>query len=110
LLVLGCPNLPATKKGTETPVIGTDRESVGEKSPVVPLRNTTAPVPPATNDSLTVAIGEVAPLGFVTRIRHGEGAQETNRAREFALLLICNSTFILNLLLRELLEHSFAVR
>ncbi|PYS71517.1 MAG: hypothetical protein DMF69_10105 [Acidobacteria bacterium] len=111
-LVLGCPNFPATKKGTEIPVMGTDRDKVGENSPVVPLRNTTAPplAPPETKESRTVTIGEVAPLGFVTRIRHGEGAQETNWARGFALLLICNSTFIINLLLRELLEHSFAVR
>ncbi|HEY5446271.1 MAG TPA: hypothetical protein VIJ87_17750, partial [Pyrinomonadaceae bacterium] len=48
-----------------------------------------------------------APVGSVTRILHGEGAHDTNRARAFALLFICNSTFIVISFLRELLECSF---
>ena len=34
------------------------------------------------------------PTGSVTRIRHGDGAHETNRALGLTLLLICNSTFM----------------
>src|SRR5882762_2775420 len=95
LLTLGRPNLPATKNGTEAPVIGTGSVRLLEKAPVAPLRNTTAP-PPAVDApvSCTFVVGEVAPDGSVTRIRHGDGAHETNRALRLALLLICNSTFI----------------
>jgi hypothetical protein len=95
LLTLGRPNLPATKKETETPVTGTGKVRLLVKDPVVFLRNTTAP--PSASDLpviLTLTIDEVAPAGLVTRIRQGDGAHEMNRALGFVLLLICNSTFI----------------
>ena len=78
--MLGLPNFPAIKKGTEAPEIGTVSESVFEKRPVVPLRNTTAPPVGDAEvlESLTLTVGVVAPAGFVTRMRHGEGAHETN--------------------------------
>jgi hypothetical protein len=95
LLTLGRPNLPATKNGTEAPLIGTVTVTLGENAPVVPVRNTTAPALAAdTPVIVTLTVGEVAPDGLVTRIRHGDGAQETKRAPGNALLLICKSTFI----------------
>ena len=62
---------------------------------MAPLRNITTP-PVAVDRLLRVifTVGVSAPLGFVTRILHGEGAQPTNRALAFVLLLICSSTFI----------------
>src|SRR6266576_256346 len=67
--------LPAAKNETDAPVIGTGSVRLLEKAPVVPRRNTTAPPPAA--DTLvicTFVVGEVAPDGSVTRIRHGDGA------------------------------------
>src|ERR1700730_504208 len=81
LLTLGRPNLPATKNGTEAPAIGTGSVRLLQKASLVPLRNTTAP-PPAADVLVicTFVVGEVAPDGSVTRIRHGDGVHETNRA------------------------------
>jgi hypothetical protein len=95
LLLLGRPNFPATKKGTEVPLIGTVNVSVFANAPVVPLRKTTAP-PEAAEvlERRIVTVGVIAPEGFVTRIRHGEGVHDTNCALGFMLLLICNSTFM----------------
>jgi hypothetical protein len=45
----------------------------------------------------TLTLGVVAPAGLDTRIRHREGAQQTNWAPGLTLLLICNSTFIVML-------------
>ena len=43
LLTLGRPNLPATKNGTEVPLIGTGSVRLLENVPVGPPRKTTAP-------------------------------------------------------------------
>ena len=95
LFVLGRPNLPATRNGTETPVIGTDTVRLLENAPEVPLWNTTAPPPGAELPLIwTLTMLEGAPVGFVIRIRQGEGAQVTNRAAPFALLLTWNSAVI----------------
>jgi hypothetical protein len=95
LLLLGRPNFPATKNGTEVPLIGTVNVSVFENAPVVPLRNTTAPpVAAEVLERRIVTVGVIAPEGLVTRIRHDEGAHDRNRAWEFMVLLICNSTFM----------------
>jgi hypothetical protein len=68
-----------------------------ENAPVVFLRNTTAPPAAAELPAIrTLTLGEVAPDGLVMRMRHGEGAHETNRAVGLMLLLICNSTFIVS--------------
>src|SRR5215510_9426051 len=100
LLVLGLPKRPATKNGTDVPLLGTLRVNVLEKAPVVPFRKTTSP--PFAADTLDSLIfmpcEEEAPEGLVIRIRHGEGTHDTNRARVLVLLLICNSTFISYLL------------
>ena len=95
-LVLGWPNLPAVKNETLVPFTGSVSVSVGANAPVVPLRNPTEP-PFAADvlESLTDAFGPAAPAGLVTRIRHGDGAHETNCALGFVLLLICSSTFII---------------
>jgi hypothetical protein len=95
LLTLGRPNLPATKNGTEAPFLGTGSVRLFENAPVVPARKTTTP--PVADDTpvrFTLTLGETMPDGSVTRIRHGDGAHETNAAPGLVLLLICNSTFI----------------
>ena len=96
LLTLGRPNLPATKNGTEVPLIGTGTcQTVGERSRCAAAEHDRAShSPPMLPVICTLTVGEVAPDGLVTRIRHGDGAHETNRALGFTLLLICNSTFI----------------
>jgi len=50
--VLGRPNLPATKKGTEVPFTGTVTLRLDENVPEVPARKTTTP-PPATDTPLS---------------------------------------------------------
>src|SRR5262245_2821684 len=93
LLTLGFPNLPATKNDTEVPLVGTDRVRLLANDPVAPFLNTTVPPPAAEAPvSFTLTLGEVAPDGLVTRIRHGDGAHVTKRASGLALLLICSST------------------
>ena len=84
------------KNGTESPDVGTLSASVFEKRPVVPFRNTTAALLDAAdvNESFIGTKGVSAPAGSVTRIRQGDGAHDTKRARALVLLLICNSTFI----------------
>jgi hypothetical protein len=96
LFVLGEPNFPAMKNGTEVPEVGTLSESVFEKRPDVPFRKTTAALLDAAGvkESLIGTKGVSAPVGSVTRIRQGEGVHDTKRARVLVLLLICNSTFI----------------
>ena len=63
LLTLGCPNFPATKNGTDVPLIGTGSVTLLENAPVVPLRNTTAP-PPAADTPVTfkLTVGAGAPI------------------------------------------------
>ena len=76
LLLLGRPNFPATKNGTEVPLIGTVNASVFANAPVVPLRKTTAP--PVAAEVLKRRIvmeGVSAPDGLVTRIRHASIAR-----------------------------------
>ena len=69
------------RTGTEVPLIGTVNVSVFENAPVVPLRKTTAPpVAAEVLERRIVTVGVIAPDGFVTRIRHDEGAHDTNRA------------------------------
>jgi hypothetical protein len=108
LFTLGRPNLPATKNGTEAPVMGTGSVRLFENAPVVPLRKTTAP--PVVVDlpvMMRLTVGEVAPAGLVTRTRHGEGAHVTKRAEGLTLLFICNSTFIVMPSLGECLWSFF---
>jgi hypothetical protein len=105
LLTLGRPNLPATKKFTEAPLVGTGKVRLSENAPVVLARNTTAP--PLAVDLpviFTLTVGDVAPAGLVTRILHGDGAHETKRALGSMLLLICNSTSTVFLLLLQFFE------
>jgi hypothetical protein len=87
--------LPAAKNGTDVPLTGTVSVTLLENAPVVPLLNATAP-PLATEIPviLTLTVGVLAPEGLLTRIRHGDGDHEMNRASGVMLLLICNSTFI----------------
>src|SRR5882724_3532086 len=89
LLTLALPNLPATKNATDDPFVGTCNVTLGEKAPVVLLRSMIAP-PPAVDSpvSWTVTVGPAAPVGFVTRTRHGDGAHVMNRAFALTLLLI----------------------
>src|SRR5688500_3266892 len=92
LFVLGRPNLPATKKGTDAPFVGTFKARLGVKAPIFPRRNTTDPAVAAdTLVSRRLTVGVVTPDGFVTRIRQGEGAHVTKRASAFELLFICIS-------------------
>src|SRR5262249_55842603 len=105
--VLACPNLPATKNFTLVPSLGTSKASVDENTPVVPLRNTRVPPPAAeTLESPTLMVGVNTPAGLITRMRHGDGVQPTNRASALVLLLICNSTFIRSCLLEGCLEKT----
>src|SRR5215213_7358744 len=88
-VVLGLPNLPATKKRTDEPLIGTVKAILLEKTPVFPRRNTIAPdVAAETLVSCKLTVGVVTPEGFVTRIRQGEGAHVTKRASALELLFI----------------------
>jgi len=83
------------KNGTLVPLIGTGTVIEAENCPVVPVRNATTP--PVAVDLAVITmltVGVVAPVGFVTRTRHGDGDHVTNPARALTLLLICNSTFI----------------
>src|SRR5947209_2191400 len=85
---LGWPNFPAVKKETEDPLVGTVKVSALAKAPVVPARNTMAPPPGADlPESFRLTVGPGAPAGLVTRIRQGDGAQDTNRVLGFRLLL-----------------------
>src|SRR5215510_4693052 len=94
-LRLGFPNLPATKNEADLPSAVVVREIELTKEPLVPLRNTTAP-PLAADFPLIVRVapGTAAPAASVTRIWQGEGAQDKYRALGSALLLILNSTAI----------------
>src|SRR5262249_6085274 len=95
MLELGLPNFPATKNGTDVPLVGTLIVSVSEKAPVAPLRNpTTPPFEADVAESLMLTVDALTPDGLDTRIRHGEGAHATNRDVALELLLICNSTCI----------------
>src|SRR5262249_4383586 len=95
LLLLGRPNLPATKNGTDVPLLGTGRVTALENAPVVSLRNTISPPPDAGLPVIrTLRVGEVAPEGLVIRIRHGQGAHGRTLAVGLVLLLIWNSTSI----------------
>jgi hypothetical protein len=95
LLTLGRPKLPARKNGTEAPFLGTGSVRLLENAPEVPARKATSP--PVAVDTpviFTLTVGVTMPVVSVTRIRHGDGAHETNPALGLVLLLICNSTFI----------------
>ena len=93
LLVLGRPNRPATRNGTEVPFTGTGTVIELAKAPVAPRRKTTAPALAAEALVIrTLTVEPVAPAGLVIRMRHGEGAQVRKRAAGLALLLICSST------------------
>src|SRR5262245_31431070 len=92
--LLGDPNLPAAKNGTEEPLAGTETVMLLVKLAPPLFRRTTLPPPVADLPfirMLTFAV--VIPHGSVPRIRHGPGAQVRNRAFALALLLICSSTF-----------------
>src|SRR5262245_19681080 len=93
-LALGCPNLPAVKKVTDVPLVGTLRVREFERAPVVPVRNTTAP-PPAADlpEMVRLTEGPVVPEGSVIRTRHGDGAQDRYLALALELLFTCKSTF-----------------
>src|SRR4029434_6274809 len=71
LLTLGCPNLPATKNGTEAPLVGTCSVRLLENAPVVPLRKRIAPPPADVAVIPMLTVGVETPDGLVTRIRHG---------------------------------------
>ena len=107
LLTLGRPNRPATKNGTEAPLIGTGTVRLLENAPVAFLPNATSPPPAADRPVIcTLTSGVVAPDGLVTRIRQGDGAHDTKRVMGLTLLLICNSTVIANALLCLVAEEA----
>ena len=90
-LTLGC--FPAAKNGTVVPSTGMVSVTLLENAPVVPALNTTAP--PLADEApeiFTLTVGVLTPEGLVTRIRHGDGDHERNRASAAVLLLICSST------------------
>src|SRR5437764_1179646 len=89
LALLGEPNLPAAKKVTDEPFLGTVRVRVAAKVPVVPGRKTTTP-PPAADvaDIFRLTVGDVTPDGLVIRTLHGAGDQVRNPEFGFGLLLI----------------------
>jgi len=91
--VLGEPNFPATKNGTEVPSVGSVREIVLANVPLAPFRKTMAPPPAADLPVMvTLTVGDDVPEGSLTRMRHGAGAQAMKRAFSSGVLLICSST------------------
>jgi hypothetical protein len=64
-----------------------------ENAPVMPALNTTVPpLADETPEIFTLTVGVLTPAGLLTRIRHGDGDHERNRASAAVLLLICSST------------------
>jgi hypothetical protein len=94
-LRLGDPNRPAVKNRTDVPFVGTCSRIVFAHASVGHSRTITRP-PPAAMVLLIrrLTIGAGTPAGFVTQIRHGDGAHVRYRARALALLLIWISTTI----------------
>src|SRR5829696_2460156 len=79
-LMLGRPNFPAMKNGTDAPAVGIGSWRLVKKGPVAFLRNETAPPLAITfAESLILTVGALTPEGFDTRIRQCAGAHVMNR-------------------------------